>query len=623
MQANSKNQPLLILSIYSFIIIISLILYGYQYPSSQLLLEIPPIMSILDPELYKNDLFVQSNSSFTPRFYYQHLISLTSNLGLNLSLSHFLYYLIAFASFLLGLYALGKKFGRSQLSASILAFLGLMSAGGTVGYVSIFRAEPIPAVLAMGLVVWGFYFCFCQRWVLGYFFFGLSALIHILVGLLPGGLMIPVLLLEVKKNKNFRTLILSLLTFAALVGLVYVPMAVTGATGTTELSNKEFVDLYGYIRAPHHFIPSTFPVQEWRSFFGYTLGGILLISSSDTLNSDEKKSFTIIICTSFLALLLGYIFVELYPLAFINKLQLARTTPFAKLMVLIAISVLINEHYRKGNISLCVLLLVAPIIKNGAILLLLVAIGLVILKATNQQKILRERSLIAISVVGSLLLLALYPLPGSIQEIFNRIFWQLILFLVLAIPFFLEEFCSDNRRIGIVAYPLSVGAFTFLILGLFNFLPRNLSHFFETRIQISEEPQLTDRLDNLTKLALRFKAQSDRDALFLIPPSLSQFRLYSQRAVVADLRSFPFTDGAIREWRDRMVAILGPLDSRLSWRNVDSFYRQRSASDLVVAARKYRADYILTRTDWHSNILGTVFIQEGKWVIYKIEARNN
>jgi hypothetical protein len=87
------------------------------------------------------------------------------------------------------------------------------------------------------------------------------------------------------------------------------------------------------------------------------------------------------------------------------------------------------------------------------------------------------------------------------------------------------------------------------------------------------------------------------------------------------LRSFPFTDAAIGEWRDRMTAVLGPLQPGLSWRNVDSFYRQRSAANLVEAARKFHANYILTRTDWHPDIPGKIAIQERGWVIYEINGK--
>ncbi|MBD0309645.1 MAG: hypothetical protein ICV80_16520, partial [Microcoleus sp. T1-bin1] len=49
----------------------------------------------------------------------------------------------------------------------------------------------------------------------------------------------------------------------------------------------------------------------------------------------------------------------------------------------------------------------------------------------------------------------------------------------------------------------------------------------------------------------------------------------------------------------------------------DLFIR-RSSADLVKVARKYHADYILTRSDWHPKIDGEIVEQEGKWILFKI-----
>jgi len=55
------------------------------------------------------------------------------------------------------------------------------------------------------------------------------------------------------------------------------------------------------------------------------------------------------------------------------------------------------------------------------------------------------------------------------------------------------------------------------------------------------------------------------------------------------------------------------------WGGNDLFSRRNSA-DLVQVARKYQADYILTRTDWHPNIQGEIADKQGKWILYKIKS---
>ncbi|HEY9649209.1 MAG TPA: DUF6798 domain-containing protein, partial [Coleofasciculaceae cyanobacterium] len=586
----------------------------YKFPSSNNLIEVPPVHSLLNPELYPKDLYVQEILQFNPRYYYQYLMYLTAKLGVGLPLTYLIYYVAAFSSFILGLYALGKKFGRSTLSSVALVFLGLATTDGTIGNVSLFRTEPIPAIFAMGLAIWGIYFCFSKKWFIGYLLFGLACLLQFLVGVLPGGLLASLVILDAKKNHNLRTAIVPFLTLGALASLVYLPMMMAGNTDSGTLSHKGFVYLYGYIRHPHHIIPSAWPIQTWRNFILFMLGGLLCIKSSSSLDSEEKLNLFTVIAGSLVALLIGYVFVELYPLSLVAKLQLARTTPFAKLMVLIAISALVNEHYRRKNIAIMSLLLVAPILHNGAILLFLVAVGLVTLKETNLFQVMRSKLATGIVLVGSLLVIGLYPLPSSISDLFNQVVWKLALFLILAFPFLLEEFGNSARMIKPVTYSLAFTSCLFFMLGVMGTLPKNLLDFFQNRVTIYHVPN-----DDVTKLALRFRDSSSKDVLVLSPPSATKFRFYSQRSVVFNFYNVPFTDRGLQEWAKRMQSILGSVKPPLSWSNVDLLFRKRSGSELVTVAKQFDANYILTRSDWHSGIKGRVVDREGKWIIYKID----
>jgi hypothetical protein len=606
----SKQNWLIIVLTYGAIVSFSLILYGYIFPSQNNFIEVPPVMALLEPELFKNDFYVRDTLQITPRYYYQYLIYLVAKTGLGLVGAYFFCYLLSFSSFVLGLYTIGKRVGRSKLSAAVLVFLGLFTAGGTVGYVSLYRTEPIPAVLAMGLTIWGFYFCFAKRWILGYLFFGLASLIQFLVGVLPGMMMAPVLVLDTWKNRNFWRAILPFLILGVLASFVYLPMTISGNANSGIISDREFVYLYGYLRQPHHIILSDFPHREWRNFIFLTLGGILSIANLDSWRSQDKRQLLLPIIVSYLMLLVGYIFVEIYPIALVAKLQFARTTPFVQLISLIGLSVLVNEQYRQRNIALCVLLLMTPVVRNGGTLLFLVVVVFTILKATNRLKIVRNRAIAGIIIVGLLLFIALYPPTSSISVMLERVVWKFNCFLIFALSFLAEEFLEIGRKIKTKIYFIAITLWLFLLLALLNFLPRKIAIY-------------SPKDEELTRLALRFREHSTKDALVLTPPSLTQFRFYSQRSVVFTFYSSPYTEKGLKEWANRLNAIAGTISPPLSWRNIDSFYSKRNSSELVQIAKQYGADYILTRSEWHSNINGTVFDREGNWMVYKIDEKKN
>ena len=653
---NSKRNWKLILATYTFVLIGSLIVYGYEFPTSNIRNQIPSVLSLLDPQLYQNDFYIQEMTRFTPRYYYYHLIYFPVKLGLSLPIVCFIYYLFAFCSFVLGLYAIGKLLGKSRLSAAVLAFLGLAATNGTIGGVDLFRTEPIPAIYGMGLTIWGFYFCFRKNWLLGYLFFGIASLLQLLVGVIPGAMFTPALIIDAHKNNNFSTEILSFLTLVGLACLVYLPMKITGNTSSGIIDNAEFVYLYGNIRHPHHVIFSSFSLMNsrgWLNCIFFIMGGLLCIKNSDSLHSEDKIKLSLAIGVSVLLLLLGYIFVEVYPLALFAKLQLARTTPFAQLIILIAISILVNEAYKQDNIPLVILLIIAPIIKGGGILLLVISLVLLLSSLGKELKIINSiPGIVILSAICFITMLYYYEYDGIIQGgiivylFILNIRWiekkdkkelqtqissnnylilaglfvafmvissdeDLVLLLILAFPVF-KDFLSKNKKglqkiiIYIVAF---ISSFVFL-LGFVKIAPHNSSNWFQKRIQIYPIAK-----EELQAIAVNFKQLSEGDALVLVPPSDENFRFYSQRSVVVTFKSFPFTDRGIKEWKNRLEAVLGKLTQQGS---LNSRFSQRSSSELVNVARRFGASYLLTRVDWHPDIKGVVVDREGDWIIWKI-----
>ena len=378
--SNLRKKPCFILATYITVIIASLLAYGYKLASSNIYNQVPAIISLLNPELYNNDFYIQEMTQFTPRYYYYYLIYWGVKLGFSLPWVCFGLYVIAFSSFLIGLYSLGKIFNQSRLSATVFTFLGFAATvNGRIGHADLFRTDPIPATLAMGLVVWGFYFCFRQKWILGYFLFGLTCLLQFLVGALPGILMAIPLLISGIKNKNFQQIFFSFFALGICASLIYVPMLLIGNTNSGTISNEEFVYLYGYIRHPHHLIFSNFGLtgsRGWLNFILFTVGGLLCIKSSKSLKQEVKLQLATVILVSCFLLVINYVFVEIYPLNFIAKLQFARTTPFAQLMILLGISVLVDEECSKDNIPVAFLLIIAPILRGAGVLLLILGVSL-------------------------------------------------------------------------------------------------------------------------------------------------------------------------------------------------------------------------------------------------------
>lgn len=608
----TKHNWLFLLSLITFIALGSLIAKGYAFPTGNHYTHVPQIKAMLNPELYNNDYFVKEHLRFTPRYYYQLIIYALAKLTGSIPASYFISYLLAFTSFIFGCFSLGKLFTNSNLAAAFVAFLSL-TAYTLIGYIEIFTPRPVPAAFAMSLSVWGLYFGFRQRWFVGYLFFGIACLLQFLIGVLPGLMMLPIMAFASYQNRRLKQIIPALSIFFGMAALIYLPMAITGTTSTDNIGNDEFVFIYAWVRHPHHLLPSYWSLGIWIDFSLFLVGGLLCVKKSESLPKTDKLYFYIIIAESTFALLLNYLFVQVYPLALFAKLQLARTVPFAQIVIFIAVATQVDYFYKKKRLELGLLLLISltfPWPYRGFWFLLL-SIALLTNFGRRYLPITRYKFFPWVLVVLSLIFSLIYPPPISTVILRERILARPILFLILAFPFILGRVSTIKK---IATHALALLTAIIFSLGLLGALPGKILDSFQQQVKLYRIPQ-----DDITKLALIFSQISDKDAIILVPPFVSNFQFFSERGTVVDFKHFPYTDSGIRQWKKRMEAVFGqPLNPQLAIGSMEILFPQRSGLELVNVALEYDADYILTRVDWHGDINGIVVAKEGEWVIYQI-----
>ena len=587
-----------------------IVVYGYRFPSDNHNEQLPPILSMLHTDLFRSDYFVDEMLQFTPRTYYMYLIYTLARCGLSVPMAYFLLYVITMASFVFGLQAIARRVCRSDITASVLVFWGLVVSAGTIGGaegpLAFFSNTPLPAIYALGLSIWGVFFSLRRSWPLAYVFFGLACLMQLLVGLLPALLLSPLLIRDALQTRRVAPTMLSLLCLGLGAGLVYVPMLLQGTTSGDMLSNHEFVKLYA-LRIPHHIVPTSWSKAQWAEFLLFYLGGALCIKNAKSLQPALRFGLIAVIGLALVSLLINILFVELFPLAVVAKLQLARTTPFGQLAILVGLAALFDEHFQKRNWAVALPLIVIPVSQFPGLMLCLFAGALRRLEALTPH--LRAR---ADLIIFALVVVGFYPWLSPEFPILTGP----VLLLILITPYILERLLPNARVITLAACSLACLSVGLLAGGLTELLPPRLERLFESKVALY---RLGD--DDVTKLALRFREKSDKDALVLVPPSVSQFKLHSLRSVVVDFKSFPFTDQGMMTWAERMEAVLGiPLRPGLEWQKSDALFSSRPAPALVEVAQHYHAQYILSRRDWHPDMPGEEVDREGSWLIWRLSS---
>ena len=578
--------------------------YGYNFSKENVFNQMPAVMALVDPTLYSQDFYVQEMLQFTPRSYYYYAIALPVKLGLSVPMACFIYFLIAFAGFSLGLYAIGRELGQSKLSAAVLPFLGLAVVDGTVGYTDLFRRTPNPSVYAIAIAVWGIYFCLQQQWIRGHILFGISCLLQFLIGLLPGVLFTPALIFYCLSNKQPKQLLGAWGALLVLAGMVYSPMVLTGTTSSDLLSSSDFIWLYGYVRHPHHIIMSTFSVNSWWRFVHFLVAGLACLYGSRQLKPHHKITMSSFMLAGCGLLAIGYWFVEVFPIATVAKLQFARTTPFILLMALTAIAVYASEHYRRGNQALALLLIAAPVVDNYGGVSTLVLVILSLLKPGGSAFWQRVNQRVN-------------RLPWLIYTLFLIVLtvtysFHLALFLSFAYPFLLEEFPA--KRLRPAAYVITAVCVVFVGLHMGGVIVHRSLGPVHRAIKFGP---LYDH--PVKKIGVNFRDRAPTDALVLVPPADRIFRFYSQRSVVATFKAFPFTDAGIVTWQQRLEAMVGTLPENAEDK-LNAIFMERTSAELVDVAKQFGADYILTRQEWHPDMPGTLIDQQDDWALWDVNS---
>ncbi|MEM6560968.1 MAG: DUF6798 domain-containing protein, partial [Planctomycetota bacterium] len=118
------------------------------------------------------------------------------------------------------------------------------------------------------------------------------------------------------------------------------------------------------------------------------------------------------------------------------------------------------------------------------------------------------------------------------------------------------------------------------------------------------------------------------DAVFVVPPSASGFRLDARRAAVVTFKHVPQLSGEMRTWRaalqdvlaiDDLTAVPGDFNAKQAW--MDERYRQRPLTALLDVASKHDATHVIAPpTEPPTDDTQPAFVSgDGRWAVYVVE----
>lgn len=568
------------------------VLRGYVWPTLSNV-EVGPLQAILDPTLFHHDFVVRESLRFSPRFFYNELIALPARAGLPLAWSFALWHLAALAALVAAVRSAATVLRLGAVAAALLLVWLLVVNVGTLGGVYFYTHAPVPAVWAGALAAWGAAFALRRRPVAAFAFFGAATLLQFLVGFYAGLLALPLLWTATSRSR-----LLALAAWGGALALIYVPLTLSSLTDTTALSTDAFVEIYAYLRHPHHLVPSTWPWLQWqRSGLFYLGAWYFLHRTSSGRPAFERTVLHFALALAATALAANWLFVEILPSAFVAKLQPARVTPLVQAVVLALLATRVATFLACRHWLLAASVAVAPFSLFPGLVLALAGVLAPTLLAPAAPR--WPLWLLVLATV-----VAFRPFGGSFAYHAMRHGAWLALWLVACVPAILA-----SRPAALVTAALLALAFAAAAATSPSLLPEALAPRFALDAPPADAPGL---------LGLRFRAHSSPAALVLAAPigDTWSFKLHARRALVVDDKNIAFTAAGLREWRDRFSRVLGVpfvpgVDPGAAW-------RAQSPDRLVAVARHYGATYLLDRFDWHTAPPGRLLDREGDWGLWEL-----
>ena len=568
---------------------------GYVWPTLSPA-EVPTLQAMLDPRLFQNDFVVRESLRFTPRFYYNLLIYVPALAGVPLAWVCAGWQLIALGTLLTGLRALARTLGIGAVGAAIFVVWVLQADAGLLGASYIYIPAPAPALWAMAAAVWGGALAAQERWRAAYLCFGAAALLQFLVGFYAGLLLLPALW----RARGLRAMPAEIFGWVLGLAAVYLPMRLGGVTGGSELTNAAFVEIYAQLRHPHHLIPTSWGWDSWTQAVVFYAGiAACCLRLGQPASPGARRLLQGILIMTAGLLVLNYLGVEVWPSAFISKLQPARATPFAQLAMLAALAVAFQNRIAQRDHVGAGLLALAPLSPYPGFLLLLAA---VVLNGAAPGWTWRQTLLAAAT------LLSFYETTWKFQGFALFYGVSVIVFLVLLVPAWLNRRPAGLALAGALAL---AGGLACAALSTTSTWPRWLAGRFAIDAAPFDIPGI---------LGEHFRKHAPVDAVVLVPPDgeVWAFKLYARRAMVVDIKHFPFTDRGIAEWRRRMGEVLGtPFVRGL---DIDAAWAAQSPDRIAAIAARYGARYVLTRDRWHPQLPGRRIDHLQDWSVWELPA---
>lgn len=445
----------------------------------------------------------------------------------------------------------------------------------------------------------------------GYFFAGLSSLLHIHEGLYSFLIVCIFALADIisKKYINKKEHV-AIIIFIGLTAGVVVPNLLTDSM---QISNQQFVYIYSIFRHPHHLVPSAWgEIAILRSLFINT--SLMVFRLVYLLRYNKKNVKRYLLEAGLLSvywtgmIIIMYIFTEKFPLAFVSTMFISKSFKFVSLAALIwAVQTVADlVEYEDYIVGFCILYYTFGTHNWNHLLLLIHFILIVTLNILEYKE--KKGSKLHLPTWFGAMLMVLFVVhieSGIFFQIDRAMQIRIILICVLWMVYYYQSRKDISRCIlaKLTIFTISMLLLCTSIYGKIYYFNDDGQIVYETGNNFLISAMGAD----LANLAENFRDSTLNSENFIADPDdkngAGWFQIVSQRNCYVIYKVIPSSKSTVNEWYDRYMETqnifekdIGDIINIMSKREIDYILVNKENFEKIDSSNQFSV-YLKCETD--------------------------
>jgi hypothetical protein len=581
MRQSVPEGELIAIAVISILIGISYgLAYGVEYGNQ--LVYLPPGLILGHPDFLAGDWWATETSFYHLAF--ARLISILDWLRLlpwGLAIANVLIIALAYWFTFKLVHYLTHRRAFAVWSIFLFLFLG-MSRSHSVAATYLFDAEFQPSSIATCMFVLALYYFVAGRMLISGIALAVAGLFHanfLLLGILCFGIAQLIVNWRLAVQCGIPLLGPSLLVLATQIPII---LTISGLDLPPDV-RAEAQRLLVEVAAPHHYQPRRF-LTEFAPLIGWSAAGVaclMMIWKDD----GRFRRFAAIYSSFLIILVVGTLLTTVVFVGFVSRLFVWRMAPFALMC---------------GQLTIAI------------------AAGHLIFDGAIERRRHASTFLLKIAGLGMAAPLAYYARRLFIGDLTVAIF--AIVFSALAMTWYIRrksEIRADgSQRASAVVIVVAIAGLAILQIPN-SFVYSNGTISPARNFNLLGIPAADRARNDLYRWA---RTETAPESRFLIPPTLSGFRLHAERPVFVDWKGRPLRPDELVEWHRRIGLITG-LRRWENWGKLDVAYDALNDDRIRSISKTFNIRYVVFRkTAGQGRCLENVVFENDKYFVVDLES---